>query len=291
MLQVVRRASLLLAVVLLAGCQTIDFKGLVAPTGDVVDSRFEQSMQLNAGMPKTTIEAAESYLFYVSADPHIDATFGNLREFATRLRNDSQARFGVVLGDCTDRRNVLANYVEAIAYVEGEQVFDYPIFSVIGNHDLFFSGWDEFCKMLGASVYWFDVECGGGRDLFLVLDSASGTMGRLQIDWLQAFLSAERSKYRHCVVLTHTNLFYTDNSQTGSGNLAIEETALLTEMFSRHRVALCLQGHDHYREDLSFGGVRYTIVGTIRDEAEKPEFLVVEMSDKGVEYRWVYLQK
>ena len=108
--------------------------------------------------------------------------------------------------------------------------------------------------------------------------------------WLRGFLASERSKYRHCVVLTHTNLFYTDNSQTGSGNMALEESAAIADLFSRHDVMLCLQGHDHYREDLTLGGVLYTIVGTIRDEAQKPEYLKIRLSGAGVDYDWVNIE-
>lgn len=287
MLQMVR--VLLLAIVLLSSCDTFDMRGFVAPTGDVVDSRFEQSMSLNGGKAVATIEADETYTFYVCTDPHIDDTYINMREFSTRLRNSSTARFGIMLGDCIDRRNVLPNYIEAIEYVEGLQTANLPIFSLIGNHELYFDGWEDYVELLGASVYWFEVKFDTGRDLFISLDSASGTLGKKQMKWLKDFLDAERGNYRHCIVLTHTNLFYTDNSQRGSGNMALEETAILTELFSRHRVALCLQGHDHHREDLMFGEVRYTIVGTICDKAQSPEYLIIRMSDSGAEYQWEYI--
>lgn len=291
MLQMVKRAIIVVAVVLFAGCDAVDLKGLVAPTGDVVNVRFDKSMELTGGKSVSTINAGESYTFYVCTDPHINQTHNNLREFTTHLRNDSEARFGLVLGDCTDRRNLLPNYIEALKYVQEEQATETPIFSLLGNHDLYFAGWNEFYKLLGPSVYWFDVEFNGGRDLFISIDSASGTLGKKQIKWLREFLAAERENYRHCVVLTHTNLFYTDNSQTGSGNMALEETAVLTELFARHKVTLCLQGHDHYREDLTLDGVRYTIIGTIRDESDKAEYLQVQMSDKGADYTWVYIKK
>lgn len=109
------------------------------------------------------------------------------------------------------------------------------------------------------------------------------------MSWLGKFLAEQRDKYRHCVVLTHTNLFYTDNSQTGSGNMALEETAALTELFSRHKVTLCLQGHDHYREELMLGGVQYTIIGTISDSAKQAEYLIICLSNEGVEYSWKYI--
>lgn len=286
----VRNIALFAAAALFVGCNSIDMKGLVAPTGDVVDSRFEQSMTMTEGKAIATLEAKESYTLHVCTDPHINETYKNLREFSTRLRNDATVDFGIVLGDCTDNRNAFQNYADALTFVDGEQQANKPIFSLIGNHDLFFNGWKEYAKLMGPSVYWFEVKCGATSDLFITLDSASGTMGKKQINWLKEFLAAERANYRHCVVLTHTNLFYTDNSQQGSGNMALEETALLTDLFSRNKVTLCLQGHDHYREDLMLDGVRYTIVGTIRDEAENPEYLVVTMSNSGAEYRWEYLK-
>lgn len=286
----VRGIFIIAAATLFVGCEAFDARGVIVPTGDVVDSRFEQSMSLNGGEKVATITASESYLFYVCADPHIDTIYDNLREFSTRLRNDSAAHFGVVLGDCTERRTAFPSYLEAIKYIGDTQAVDTPIFSLLGNHDLYFRGWDNYSKLLGASVYWFEVECGSSCDLFITLDSASGTLGSKQTKWLREFLAAERAKYRHCFVLTHTNLFYADNSQIGSGNLPLEETAALTELFSRHNITLCLQGHDHYREDLTFGGVRYTIVGTIRDDVDKPEYLKIGVSNSGIEYQWEYVK-
>ena len=287
MFQMVR--ALLIATMLLTSCDAFDVKGFVAPTSDVVNKRFEQSMSLHGNKAVATIDADEAYTFYVCTDPHINSTYYNLREFNNRLRNSS-ARFGIILGDCTDHKNAFPNYVEAIKYAEDVHASSLPIFSLIGNHDLYFDGWNEYFKLLGASVDWFDVKFDTGRDLFIALDSASGTLGNKQMTWLKDFLAAEREKYRHCIVLTHTHLFYTDNSQEGAGNMALEETAVLTELFSKHNVTLCLQGHDHYREDLTLGGVRYTIIGSLRDEIPNPEYLVIHMSNSGAEYQWKYIE-
>lgn len=291
MLQMVRDIFIFIAMVLLTSCEMFDAKGFVVPTSDAVNTRFEKSMSLHGNNAVATIDADESYVVYVCADSHVKGTYNNLREFSTRLRNDELAVFGIMLGDCANPRNTMPNYIEGIKFVDGTQAVDKPIFSLIGNHDLYFNGWNDFYKYLGASVYWFEVEYAEGRDLFIALDSASGTLGNRQIKWLKELLAAERDKYRHCVVLTHTNLFYTDNSQQGSGNMALEETALLTQLFSRYSVTLCLQGHDHYREDLVLNGVRYTTVGSICDEVESPEYLVIRMTNSGVEYTWEYISR
>lgn len=288
MLQMVKHLAVISVAVMAVSCESVDIKGLVAPTGDVVDKRFEKSMSLTANKAVAEIVAEESYTFYVCADPHIVNTNDSLREFVTRLRTDDAASFGIVLGDCCDRISALPDYAATINHVEEGQA-NTPIFSLLGNHDIFHRGWDKFSELLGASVYWFDVRHASGCDLFISLDSASGTLGHKQMKWLRGFLTERRDDYRHCVVLTHTNLFYTDNSQLGSGNMALEESAAFIELLSRHDVTLCLQGHDHYREDLVLGDVRYTIVGTIQDNAERAEYLVIRLSNEGVEYSWMYI--
>ena len=280
----------LFMLLLLCGCNKVDFKGFVAPTGDVVDSRYEQSFEQHKGASMASLAADDSYLFYVSTDTHINEDVSNLEEFVYALRSDEKALFGVMLGDCVDKISSMPLYSNAIDYKEGQQ-YRTPIFTVIGNHDLFFSGWDDFRNLVGPSVYWFEALFNGGKDLFITLDTASGTLGSKQVKWLRDFLASVRSDYRHCVVLTHTNILYTDNSQVSSGNLPLEETLLLFDLFAKHNVTLCLQGHDHYRDDVMFKGVRYTVVGTMRKEAEKPEYLCIRLSDSGVEYEWRYIRK
>ena len=270
---------------LLAGCDRVDFKGFIMPTGDVVNSRFEQSIAIHNSASVATVRTnGEAYTFYVCTDPHTSTTTNNLQRFVADLQGDSAAHFGVVLGDCIDQLGSMATYVEAIE--QQGNTHPKPIFSVLGNHDLYFSQWDEFRDLVGPSVYWFEVACGSQRDLFISLDTASGTLGTKQTEWLKDFLTQHRSAYRHCVVVTHTNIFYTDNTQKTSGNLPLIESMALLELLDTHDVLLCLQGHDHHREDLTFRGVRYTVVGTIRDEYPEPEYLCVRLSEEGIEYEW-----
>lgn len=271
--------------VLLSACDKVDFRGFIVPTGDVVDSRFEQSAKLHNYEPIAHIEAGDSYLFYVSADPHISDSTENLDSFVADLRNDPAASFGIVLGDCIDRRGSMKLYADAIA-PDDTTTPSAPIFSVLGNHDLYFSQWDEFRELIGPSVYWFEVEHPSGSDIFISLDSASGTLGIRQLEWLEGFLERHRSDYRHCVIITHTNILYTDNTQKASGNYPFEETMALLDLFDREDVLLCLQGHDHHREDLLFAGVRYTTLGTLRQESSHPEYLCIRITGEGMEYLW-----
>ena len=286
MLQVVRRILPILAGIAACACNQVDFRGLFMPTGDNVQSRFEESMEILSDLKAAEIDAHERYVFYVAADPHVITTHKNLDRFDDIFRNDAEASFGIILGDCINLRDNFPEYLEALACYPERHAFDHPVFHLLGNHDTFFNGWDEFKELIGPSVYWFEVVFPEGKDLYIALDSASGTLGRKQTQWLRAFLEDNRSIYRHCVILTHTNLFYTDNSQTGSGNMPIEESFSLIDFLGRHNVSLVLQGHDHYREDLTFDNVRYTVLGTIRDESDAPEYLKVHMNDEEIFLDW-----
>lgn len=269
---------------LLVGCDRVDFKGFIMPTGDVVNSRFEQSLALHGSEPVATLNADGEYLFYVCTDPHISTTTDNLRRFVGDFRSDPEALFGIVLGDCIDQLGSMPIYVEAINHLADTRPS--PIFSLLGNHDLYFEQWNDFRDLVGPSHYWFEVSHGAGKDLFLALDTASGTLGERQMGWLRTFLADNRKEYRHCIVITHANIFYNDTSQNTSGNLPLDETMALLDLFDRYDVLLCLQGHDHHRDDLMFRGVRYTIVGTIRDEVDNPEYLCIRISGDNMEYNW-----
>lgn len=287
MLQVVKRLAALAAIaVTLCGCDVYDIKGMFVPTSDLVGVRFEQSVAKTGNKSVATIEASEEYMFYVCTDPHVDGSHRNMTSFNDALRTDAKASFGIVLGDVIDRIGMRPLYMESVAYDPDRHTYNYPIFNVLGNHDLFFDGWAEHLELVGPSVYWWEVKFDGGSDLFIVLDSATGTLGAKQTKWLREFLANNRTRYRHCIISKHTNLFNTDNTQSTSGNMPFEESFALFELLSRNNVTLVLQGHDHYREDLTYGGVRYTVVGTIKDASPDPEYLKVRVTPSGVEYEW-----
>ena len=255
MLQVVRVLLAVFMVSAVSGCSHLDIKGLIMPTGDGVDSRFGQSSKMIEDFKAAVINTTENYVFYVATDPHVDQTHENLTIFNDAFRNDSDASFGVILGDCIDIPDNLPKYLEALAYDKARHICEHPVFHVLGNHDAYFNGWEDYKELIGPSVYWFEAVFPGGKDLYIVLDTATGTLGAKQTRWLKGFLEKNRAGYRHCAILTHTNFFYTDNSQTSSGNMPIEESFALIDFLGRQKVSLVLQGHDHYREELTYKGV------------------------------------
>lgn len=286
MLQMVKTCFHIFMALVICGCSQFEIKGLFVPTGDVVQTRFEQSANMNEGLKAGVVEADENYVFYAAADPHVTNTNTHLTIFNDIFRNDDMSSFALILGDCCSMRDNLSKYLDALAYYPERHEFDHRIFHTLGNHDVYFDGWKDFRDMIGPSVYWFEVSFPQGKDLYIALDTATGTLGRKQTEWFRNFLEKNRHSYRHCIIFTHTNLFYTDNSQTGSGNLPFEETWSLIDLLGRHNVSLVLQGHDHYREEITFDNVLYTIVGTISDKSEAPEFLRVEVTSEGILLDW-----
>lgn len=284
-----RIMTIALSALVVSSCNQLDLKGMFMPTGEGVETRFEISKSFNEDLYSGTVNTQQEYIFYVAADPHINETHANLTTFNDALKNDEVAAFGVILGDCTDIRDNIQTYMDAFTYNPDSHRFNQKIFHVLGNHDLFFNGWVDFKSNVGPSVFWFETAFEGGKDLYISLDTATGTLGRKQSKWFKAFVAENGQNYRHCVILTHTNLFYTDNSQTSSGNMPLEETYALIDFLGKQDVTLVLQGHDHYRDDLTYDGVRYTVLGTIKDEANEPEYLKVTASDNGLALEWIIL--
>ena len=282
---------IILAVMSLSACSCthLDLKGLIMPTSEGVEKRFEQSKAMKKDLKNGIVQAEESYIFYVATDTHIDQTHDNVDMFNDALRNDTEASFGVVLGDCIDVKDNLPKYLEALSYYPERHACNHEIFHVLGNHDLFFNGWVDFKEVIGPSVYWFEVTFDGGKDLYVSLDTATGSLGRKQTEWFKSFISDVRKDYRHCVILTHTNFFYTDTTQNTSGNMPIEESFALIDFLGKHNVSLVLQGHDHFREDLTYANVRYVVLGAIHDGIEAPEYLKIKVNADELALEWQYL--
>ena len=51
-------------------------------------------------------------------------------------------------------------------------------------------------------------------------------------------------------------------------------------------IDLVLQGHDHFREELTHRNVNYTVLGAIADKSESPEYLRIEVTSEGMKLDW-----
>ncbi len=162
--------------------------------------------------------------------------------------------FCICLGDVAehgaeDEYKTYASYVDQIKTALGGS----PVFSVVGNHDLFSSGWSYWKqyvnKDLGLKTSFYKFSLGGYEWYFL--DTASGTMGRSQF---KAFKEDIESELKPKLVFSHypiysdganlANYFTLQNSM---------ETSRIIDACARNGVQLFASGHTHRWASKNFG--------------------------------------
>lgn len=268
----------------------LDMVGMFAGSSPTIDKRFEQSMQYNHQAGFATIQAlTDNYHVYVCTDTHIHKTRTRWEHFIDAYRADRLCPVALHLGDIIDAKT-------DFSYVE-EALLPNPVLlptktdtlmAVCGNHDIYFKQWEQFIKTFKTSSYYFVVKTPTGKkDLFVVFDSADGTVGKKQLDWLCETLQwAQNQGFRHIVACTHTNFFKRDNSQGHSSNFTQEETYALLNLFTSHGVEMLWTGHDHSREITQVKSTISITVDSMKDEDEKPYYMLVTMGEK-IDYEFV----
>jgi len=272
---------LLLATVFTA-CYEVDFAGFFIRS-ESANLRFEESMEWNAMNPYRQIAVpADDYLIMTMGDSHVGGTDNLVRFFAIAL--DQAADAVVMVGDLTTGRE--EDYLVFQATLPDQETI--PWFPLVGNHDLYFGGWEHFYSMFGASVYLFTVKTPEATDLFISLDTGSGTLGSRQLDWLKTTLETRRDDYRHCLVFTHNNLFRIPRAL--STNPPVEELHVLMELFTRHRVDMFVSGHDHRHSVVQFGNTTYLVADALRDGLSNAGYLELRVIGESVKFKFVQLQ-
>lgn len=158
-------------------------------------------------------------------------------------------------------------------------------FSIMGNHDLFFDSWSAFKDIFGTAVYCFIVKTPTKKDLYLCLDSASGTFGDDQIEWLKNMLKNARSKYDKCIVMTHSN--FSRIHHTASTSPLTEELLEVMDLFTEYNVNLVITGHDHRNNVSSLGNTDYIILDAVRDDEKQTSYLLLQKDGSNLKYDFI----
>ena len=270
---------LILAALLVTGCHKVDLTGLVAPASAEVNQRARESLDINAERGAIDIVSpTDDYRVYVCSDIHVENDHHRFSEFLRRQRSDSEARLGLLLGDISSQPGAMETAAGIMAYQPSRDVYNTPVMTIVGNHDLFFNQWEDYKRFFGSSTYAFTVTTPNYRDLYVMLDSGGGCHGKTQMEWLREVLQT-RGQYRHCVVCSHVNVFRTDMSQFISGNLPLEETYELLDILANSNVELYLQGHDHHRKETLYGGVRYITLDSLKDSVSYVSYVRLDVAD------------
>lgn len=278
-----RLTGIWLLSVLLTSCYEADFTGFVV-RDEKVNRRFEASMNWNARHPARQLYAdTDAYTLFLIADSHLGGT-SNLEKLF-RIARAEEPLAVAMLGDmCTGREADYARLVQALPPRE-EMMW----FMLLGNHELYFDGWEAFYRHFGASIYFFTVQTPEASDLYISLDTGSGTLGSKQIQWLEEVLEQQRPNFRHCVVMTHNNLFRTP--RTIVTNPPVEELHVLMDLFARHEVGIVVTGHDHRRNQNRFGQTDYLVLDALKDGLSQASYLELRLHESALSYRYVPLKE
>ena len=269
-------------ILLLSSCR-YDFAGFVSPPSKTVETRFKESLDMNNYDTIISIASA-SYQMAFCSDVHVNKTAHNLSILLKEVNSNPDISLMAILGDITDMSGGMFVAKDTITSAN----MDIPVKYIVGNHDLYFNQWNDFKECFGSASYYFIVQADTVSDFFIVLDSGSGTLGNSQLKWLENLLKSRRHLHRNCTVLTHTHFWDTEMSQFPTGNFPVEETAVLTNLFSKYDVNMVISGHDHTSQVKLFNGVCYIITDAILDESEKWSYLKVTFSDE-VSYSFKYM--
>lgn len=268
---------------LVVSCDKYDLQGFfISPSKERVNKRFEQSMEYNQNHLADTliISEQENYRFAVAADFHVKTTACNLAKYTKLTTSNTDILFSSVLGDITDQLGGLQIAYDTINNNKGNATMRI----LAGNHDVYFDQWQIYYELFGSSTYFFVVKTPTATDLFIALETCSGTLGKLQKKWLEDILKEKRAQHRHCFVLTHTNFFDTELSQFPSGNFSLEETAFLTNIFAQYDVNLIINGHDHTYDYSELNDVRYLTLEDAQDLDSEPSYFTIDVTANEITY-------
>ena len=267
----------------------LDLVGMFAGTSPKIDERFEQSQEYNIQRGTITLWApADDYHVYVCTDTHITNTQVRWTHFINQYRQDMLCPVAVHLGDIIDAQNHFDEMYSAYEAVPLNPEKHDTLMAVAGNHDIYFKQWPQYMECFKTSNYYFTVHTPSGKkDLFIIYDSADGTVGTKQLDWLRETLQlADKQEFRHIVACTHTHFFKRDGSQGHTSNFTLEETYTLLNLFTKHGVDMLWSGHDHSREITQVKGMTCIVVDSMKDTDKKPYYMLVTMGEK-IDYEFV----
>ena len=278
---------------LLSACgnedSTLDMAGMFSPNGPTVATRFAQSQAYNASRGEMHLNMGQDdYRVYVCTDSHITRhnTFRNLAHFVHTYEAATGPKIALHLGDLIDAQK---NYpcADSVLNLGGRSIND-TLFITPGNHDIYFKQWDIYRSYYQTSAYWFDTNNGAKKlDLFICLDSAEGSLGTDQFQWLRDLLEKKSKEgYRHIIVFTHTHLWKLDESQGHTSNYALEETYELTDLLGRYGVEYVWSGHQHARQSVIFKEVQYLVLNATKDSEKGQSYMIADMGES-IAYHYI----
>jgi predicted phosphodiesterase len=202
------------------------------------------------GFRDPPVANAASFSFAALGDTHIGSPAGNLMARALQISKADGDSFAVIAGDITNT-GLEGEFLTWQAVAAG---IAYPVFPAIGNHDIFFGGWENYKRVIGRSIY--SINAGNAHIAFI--DTANGTIGESQLSWLRADLTAATNPVK--IVIMHYPAFTGEFSSIFKLS-SDEEATIFKDMMDELGVNLVIGGHYHGYGDRTIGNTRYLVTG------------------------------
>jgi 3',5'-cyclic AMP phosphodiesterase CpdA len=237
------------------GCGTKDlFEVFTHPS---VDERVTESLSGNLYIPTprpSMLSDPDKFSFVVISDTQIR---DEGRSLVPKLKDYfplKNIKFVLIMGDLTedatpDEFDKIKAIIDALGI---------PVYSTIGNHDLFQKqGWPLWKAKFGAATY--SVSIGNGMRV-IMLDTADGKIGESQFRWLEEQL---RIPYTFTLIGSHYPIY--DGVDPFMWRLeSTEERYKLTSMIvGNSGLTYFMAGHLHAFSHRIYAGFNHFIVGSM----------------------------
>ena len=173
-------------------------------------------------------------------------------------------------------------------YSDGDRIYtldeiQFPFYPVVGNHDITHNGWALWSNIFHSSFYKIPIlvttDADTGEmviDNLIFLDSASGTLGKEQVDLIEEGVLENKEmereygiKTRNTFVFSHTNIFRPRSVEFAS-TFPREEMFFLLDKFAEWNATIVFLGHVHMWDHQTVNGIEYLTLESMC-EANNPE--------------------
>ena len=230
------------------------------------------------------IEITEpQYDVLVLTDIHFESFVKDFDQkgFFQYLDKNPNFKFCLILGDVVNlgTESEYQQYKKFTDRIQNE--YNIPVFTSIGNHDLYHNGWEFWKKYVYpyVTLYRFKTE----NFSWYCIDTGTGNIGKTQYELLSDYMLKDDNKK---VVFTHYPIF---NDKFIFEMQDSTEVNLLFSLFAKSKTKLILNGHVH--ESLSHENKYFTeksvssllhdnSIGIIHVDEEKETISFEELSYK-----------
>ncbi|MBO4386295.1 MAG: metallophosphoesterase [Treponema sp.] len=245
--------------------------------GEFVDERADELMELSAGKVGGQFSSISgTYTFVLFSDPH----YGSKRSkdidedaflaWLDGLDSAKKPKFCICLGDIAEH-GVRSEFVEFQSFADKIESRGVPVMSIVGNHDLFNSGWSDFTDICFPYTSFYHFKTAGFS--YYALDTGSGSLGPKQMKILKKAMERDRLPK---IVFMHYPLYGSSTYNLSYYSLQNEEesTRLIT-LFEKEDVTDVYAGHVHHHQKKNIGS--YTEVDL--DTLYNNEWLFVTVNE------------